>query len=232
MKTWKIFWGLGLILVAVLLLLNSFGVVTPMLEVVGGISIMQMVCGLFLLEFIISRVIKLKFTYILLPISLLFMVFERNIAVILKSESENLINNWWLFGCALLISIGIEIILPKGKKFRANKKVSGEKVNGNNIGSGVLYIDCRDFVERKVWNRMGEFTVHFENTDQFTSGAILSFHNKLGEITVYVPSNWNVREDIDNNLGGVSYSGNGDVNGPTLVITGDNALGEISIKYV
>ena len=76
MKTWKIFWGIGLILAAAVLLLDAFGVITPFLDVVGGISAAQVICGLFLIAFVVSRIIKLKFHEIFIPLALLFMLFE------------------------------------------------------------------------------------------------------------------------------------------------------------
>ena len=99
-KLSKIFWGLGFFLLAVFLLLNAFGVITPVLGVIGGVSVLQIILGLFLISLIISKVIQLKLTFILVPLSLLFMVFEKNVAFILGMEKENIIKNWLLFGCA------------------------------------------------------------------------------------------------------------------------------------
>ena len=75
MKTWKIFWGLGFVLAALFLLLDALGVITPFLDVVGGISAAQVICGLFLIAFVISRIIKLKLHEIFIPLALLFMLF-------------------------------------------------------------------------------------------------------------------------------------------------------------
>lgn len=231
-KLSKIFWGLGFILLAVFLLLNAFGVITPVLGVIGGVSVLQIILGLFLISLIISKVIQLKLTFILVPLSLLFMVFEKNVAFILGMENENIINNWLLFGCALLLSIGISILTPRSIKFRNNFKSGKGTAKHNQLGSHAMYIDCTDFNERMIYNRLGEYTVHFENTEQFTGCGLLNIYNKLGSIVIYVPREWKVDEKIDNNLGDISYSGKGDENGPTLILTGCNELGTVSVNFI
>ena len=236
MKTSKIFWGLGFVLMAAFLLLDAFGVITPLLDVVGGITWFQIVAGLLLIFFIISRLIKLKISEIFIPFAFLFMFFEKNIAYVCGLENKNIINNWLLFLCALLITIGFSILFPNDGKFRfkfsGNKKIRKNK-KGGSLGSTVVYIDCNDFVEENVVNRLGECIVHFENEDNFMSGAILNVDNELGRITIFVPSAWRITNRINNSLGSIktgdTFAGDG---APTLIIEGNNELGEITVKPI
>ena len=231
MKFWKIFWGFGAILLAVLLLLNTLGVLTPAFDVVGGVSALQIVLALFVFAFLISRLIKLKFGSIFIPLSFLFMIFERNIAFALGLESENIINNWLLFFCALLISIGISLLIPsKAKRWKKHKKDRAMK--SNRFASSTRYIDCESFVEEYIHNELGELKIYFENTDSFTSGAVINLYNRLGATDIYVPREWNVKENITNNLGDVSSYEKGDPEGPTLILSGHNELGAVSVKFI
>ena len=232
MKTWKIFWGLGCVLAALFLLLDALGVITPFLDVVGGISAAQIICGLFLSAFVISRIIKLKFQEIFIPLALLFMLFEDNIAFVLGLEDDNIIGNWLLFWCAVLLSVGVSILTPKRRSlnFRVTKKGASKKTHA--IGSSTRYIDCSDFVEEYLSNNLGETVIHFENEASFTSGAVLNIENKLGEVVVYVPQQWNVKLNISSKLGDVEQKGKGSADGPTLVINGTNELGEIVIMFI
>lgn len=237
MKTWKIFWGVGLILAAAVLLLDAFGVITPFLDVVGGISAIQIVGALLLLSFVISRLIRLKFSDIFIPLALIFMIFEKNIAFYFGLADENIINNWLLLGCAILLSIGVGILTPKRiriKKARVYKfkRSGGAKHSESGGGSSTTYFDCKDFVEENIRNRLGETAVHFENENEYTGGGVLNVDNKLGETVIYVSSRWNVRVNISSRLGNVEQVGHGDKEGPTLTINGDNALGEVCIKFV
>ena len=235
MKTWKIFWGIGLILAAAVLLLDAFGVITPFLDVVGGISAAQVICGLFLIAFVVSRIIKLKFHEIFIPLALLFMLFEDNIAFMLGLEDDNIIGNWLLFWCAVLLSIGVSILTPKRRKtVKAYKfkRSGGTKHSDREGGSATIYFDCKDFVEENISNRLGETVVHFENEDEYTGGGVLNVDNKLGETVIYVSSRWNVRINVVSHLGETEQVGHGDKDGPTLTINGNNALGEVLIKFV
>jgi predicted membrane protein len=232
MKTWKIFWGLGFVLAALFLLLDALGVITPFLDVVGGISAAQVICGLFLIAFVISRIIKLKLHEIFIPLALLFMLFEDNVAFLLGLEDDNIIGNWLLFWCAVLLSVGVSILTPKNRvlNFKITKKGTPQKTHA--IGASTSYIDCEDFVEEHIINNLGETVIHFENEANFTSGAVLHIENKLGETVVYVPEQWNVKLNITSKLGGVVQKGKGNADGPTLVINGTNELGEVVIMFI
>jgi hypothetical protein len=234
MKTWKIFWGIGLILAAAVLLLDAFGVITPFLDVVGGISAIQIVGALLLISFIISRIIKLKFAEIFVPLALIFMIFEKNIAFYLGLESDNIINNGLLIGCAILLAIGVGILTPKRKREKvfSFKSSSGSKHYEREGGSATTYFDCKDFVQENICNRLGETVVHFENEDEYTGGGVLNVDNKLGETVIYVSSRWNVRVNVVSHLAATEQVGHGDKDGPTLTINGNNALGEVLIKFV
>lgn len=234
MKTWKIFWGIGLILAAAVLLLDAFGVITPFLDVVGGISAIQIVGALLLLSFVISRIIKLKFAEIFVPLALIFMIFEKNIAFYFGLESDNILNNGLLIGCAILLAIGVGILTPKRKREKvfSFKSSSGSKHYEREGGSATTYFDCKEFVEENISNRLGETVVHFENEDEYTGGGVLNVDNKLGETVIYVSSRWNVRINVVSHLGATEQVGHGDKDGPTLTINGNNALGEVLIKFV
>ena len=230
MKTWKIFWGLGFVLAALFLLLDAVGVITPFLDVVGGISAAQVICALFLCAFVISRIIKLKFHEIFIPLALLFMLFEDNIAFVLGLEDDNIIGNWLLFWCAVLLSVGVGILTAGKRKIKVSK--SNRVKKNHAIGSSTTYVDCEEFVEEHIVNNLGETVIHFENEASFTSGAILNIENKLGEVVVYVPQQWNVKLNISSKLGDVEQKGKGSADGPTLVINGTKELGDIVIMVI
>ena len=230
MKTWKIFWGLGFVLAALFLLLDAVGVITPFLDVVGGVTAVQLVGALGLIAFIISSIIKLKFYKIFIPLALIFMAFEDNIAFVLGLEDDNIISNWPLFCCALFLSAGVGILTAGKRKIKVSK--SNRVKKNHAIGSSTRYIDCSDFVEEYLSNNLGETVIHFENEASFTSGAILNIENKLGEVVVYVPEQWNVKLNISSKLGDVEQKGKGSADGPTLVINGTNELGEIVIMFI
>ena len=127
MKTWKIFFGVGLILIAVVLVLDALGILAPISSAVGPVSILACVAGLLLLSYTVAKLIKGKISEIFIPLALVFMLFEKNIAFMLGREDENIINNWLILGCAALVSVGFSILFSGLKrKNRRREHICGE----------------------------------------------------------------------------------------------------------
>lgn len=228
MKTTNFFWGIGLLLLAVVLILNALGIPAPLSEVAGGITLLQVALGLFLICFAFARLVKGHLAEIFFPLSLVFMLFEKNIATLAGREDPNIINNWLLLGCVVLISIGLSLLFPKRDK-DSHFHVLYNDSQGKRGGSSTRYIDCADFKQSHVENNLGSYTVHFENTEAYRGGGILHIENNLGAVTVHVPSSWRVDVQIDNSLGSVAMPKPQNTDGPLLVIMGENNLGKISI---
>lgn len=237
MNTWKIFWGVGFILVAVALILDAFGVLAGIMSPFGEVSILALAAGLLLLSYAISQLVKGKVGDIFIPLALIFMLFEKNIAFYMGLEGEDIINNWLLLGCAALLWIGFSILLSgigkKKKKFEFVHTVDekGHHSSGN-FGATVKYINCDGFKYESIENNLGSYNVFFENTDKYEGGGVLEIENNLGSMTINVPSSWKVDMEIDNSLGGSSKPSGENADGPTLKIRGENNLGGVSVKYV
>ena len=240
MKTWKLFWGFGLILAAVALVLDAFGIFTPFLDQFGGVSILAIIGGFLLLCFAVSQLISGNIGNIFLPLALIFMIFEKNIAYYygIGDANGNIINNWLLFLVAVMLGIGFSILFS-GVRRRRRRRVGKHKwdfkdydgtvrVKGN-IGSSVKYIDCDGFKYEEIENDLGACTVFFENVEKYESGGVLSVDNNLGSVVITVPREWNVVVKIDNNLGSVTAP-KPNTHGPVLTVTGENNLGSITIK--
>lgn len=235
MKTWKIFWGVGFILVAVALILDAFGVLAGIMSPFGEVSILALAAGLLLLSYAISQLVRGRIGEIFVPLALIFMLFEKNIAFYMGLESDDIINNWLLLGCAVMLWIGFSILFSgfkkKKRRFEVHYDDNGNHSSGN-FGATVKYINCDGFKFESVENNLGSFTVFFENVDKYEGGGVLEIENNLGSMTINVPSSWKVDMEIDNSLGGSSKPSGENADGPTLKIRGENNLGGVSVKYV
>ena len=117
----KIAWGLLIIAIAVFCILQALGVLGSFTSVFGEISIWKLLVGICLLSIVLKCLFKLEIEGIFVPLGFLFMLFEKNIAFACGVD-ENIINNWLVFGCSLLLSIGFGMLLPKRrKKYRLKK---------------------------------------------------------------------------------------------------------------
>ena len=230
MKSSKIFWGISFILAAVLLLLNAFGVISPFFDSIGGVSPAAIFFGFLLVVIIVSHLIQLRFGIIPIAAALLFIIFEKNIAIIAGFESTDIAHNGLVFLGGFMISVGLSILLPN--KIRFCKKSKGKHYETGNIGSTERYIDCSNFVEAFAYNKTGQYVIHFTNIEEFTSGATLNIKNNMGQTVIYVPSAWKTKITISNSLGAVGTEGECSEDGPVLNITGENHIGSVAIKYI
>ena len=235
MKTGKIFWGVGFILVAVAIVLDALGVMAPFASAVGEISLLAVLAAALLVAFIVSRIAEGKIGGIFVPLSLIFMLFEKNIATVIGLSDTNIINNWLLLFCACLLWIGFSILFPGYKRKLKMIKKNGEKTawSKSELTSSVRYIDASSFGTEWTENNLGSLVVRFENADKYTGGGTLYVENNLGSTVVEVPSSWRLITNMDNSLGSVvTPSDMGDPNAPLLTIKGDNNLGSVVVKFV
>lgn len=111
MKAWKIILGIVFILAAVLIVLDAFGVISPLVSSMGEISVFSLIGVVLLTTVVIALCIKGKIQGIFFPLALIFMLLEENIATLCKCESTNIIHNGLVLLIALFLSIGFGIIL-------------------------------------------------------------------------------------------------------------------------
>ena len=232
MKTEKLFWGLGFILLAVVVLLDALGVTAPLVSAVGELSLISLVLGLLLLSYTITRLTKGKIAEIFLPLALFFMLFEKNVARLCGLESPDILHNGLVLGCAVLLSIGFSILLPQTGGHVRILKSGKDLPGGANLSAAACYIDAADFVEERMENNLGSLVIHFVNAEAYKGGGVLYVDNNLGSTVVNVPAGWQYVRSIDNTLGAVTARQEGNPSGPLLTIRGDNNLGSITIRVV
>lgn len=224
MKKDKIFWGVILIAAAVLLLLDAFEVTLPLADALGDVSIFSIVFGVLILCFVVSKLIRGEFHEIFIPLAILFVIFEKNIAFMLHREDPNLINNGILFLVAVLLTIGVSLLTKgSGGIFRTNIKRGGRST---------VYVDCTGFVTEQVENNMGSCNIHFTNAEGYTGGGVLNVENNMGSMVIHVPSSWRVVANVENNMGSTSIPNTENADGPTVTVTGENNMGSLRIEYV
>ena len=232
MGPWRLFWGFGFVFVAVALILDALGIFAPVATAVGGVSVLAVIAAILLLAFVIFRICKGKIGEIFVPLALIFMMFEKNVAFLLGIKGD-IINNWLLLGCAVMLWIGFAILLSGFKK--KNKKKEADYIghtSTGNIGSFVKFIDCDGFKYESIENNLGSYTVHFENVEKYEGGGVIMIENNLGAMVINVPAGWSIVTDIDNSLGASNKPSDDNSGGPVITIKGDNNLGSVNIKYV
>jgi len=226
MKTTRIVAGVLLILAAVLILLDGAGVIPAFTGAVGVLSFWRLSLAVLLVSFAVHQIIGRSFGFII-SLALTFMLLETNIATALNKANTNLINNWLLLGCAVLLAVGCSLVFS-GKGSVKNKN----HVTVNRFRELKKFIDAADFKQELVKNRWGAVVLHFENTTAYTGGGVLQVENYMGSITVVVPNAWNVVCDVNGVANVVETAGNGMASGPVLTVKGKSNFAAIEIKYI
>ena len=110
MKRQSIFWGVAFICTAILIIVDAVGTGLGFLD---SIPVIKIILGVLCLCWIVNELYKKQLPHIFFPLSFIFMLFEKEIAGLCGFENGEIISNWLVLLCALLLTIGTSIILPK-----------------------------------------------------------------------------------------------------------------------
>ncbi len=214
----SVFWGMVLILTAALLILNGFGI-----SLGEGFTPVRIIAGVLLVAWILYDLFRVKIERIFFPLAFLFLIYEPLIARWVGREGEDLLSAWIVLLCALLLTIGVNLI--KGSR------TSGKEKNSKHIGNSTLYLDANDPDACVVKENLGNVTVYFVNAENYRGGATLHVQNNLGEITLHVPSDWTVTTDASDNLGQVRIPERDVVSDKVLHLKIHDNLGRIRVLF-
>ncbi len=225
MRIKRIMAGLLFVAVAVLLILDAAGVIPALSGAFGEISFWR-ISGVLLLVCLAVYQLSSLSSWFIMSLSLSFMLLEPNIAYMANSPDTNIINNWLLLGCTVLLMIGFSLIFTKKHSIG-----NTEKLTVNRFGESKKFIDASTFDEALVKNRWGATEISFENTDEYKGKGVLRAENYMGHIEVIVPKNWNVENNLSGFISVVENDGGCNPAGPTLFIEGKNTMGLVEIVY-
>ncbi len=227
MKKTRILWGIAILLSAILLILDVFGVAFGLPE---GISVWKVILGGLIFCWFINEIIHLRIYGIFFPIAFIVMLFERELALLLGIESGNIASGWEFLLVALLLTVGVALIIPKKRKPR--NKV---RVDSGHRGNRTHYIDCSTTVGEYIENNISFCEVFFTNVEMYQGGGSVRLENNLGRIDLHIPKEWQVSLNIENNLGSVDAppppkAPNG-TEAKKLDIMGENNLGKVTVIF-
>ena len=227
----RILWGILLILVGVAVALISLGVITLPFE----ISVWRIILGIAVLTVLIEGLSRLEFAQAFIMAGVEVMIFEKEIGALLGKTDENWISNWTVLLISALVGIGFNMIFKGAKRQRRIKR--SKTVNVNAFSDHLKYIDCSKMKWEYVRNTFGDFEVRFENVEDYKGGAELCADNSFGDMTIYVPSDWEVSVNVDNTFGDLTVdevlkAGYADGSAKKLTIKGTNRFGDMNIKAI
>ncbi len=232
----RIFWGISIVIIALLLIFNAVGQSLGILDI-GGLPVIRIVLGGIFLAYAIAETVKGKPQHIFFPLAFIVILFKSELLTICGINPDS-ISSWLILAVALLLTVGVSMLIPHKSKYKINGEFvidnnSSDKKNiENNLSEKTQYIDCTDFNEMRIENNLGSLSVYFTNVESFVSGSRLVLENNLGSINLHIPAAWKCDCKFDNTIGKVNFPKERTAEATAqLNIVGENNLGLINVQY-
>jgi len=238
MKKKDIFWGLLLILAAVLIIINEFGVFTT------GISMFDIVATVVLVGIIIISVLHINFWGILFPLAFIG---------ILYADELNITNftPWPALFTALLLSIGLSLIFKRHGFWgyhhyhhfnHADGSFGKSVINGHDdnivecsasFGECMKYVNSENFERADIRCSFGEVKIYFDNAQIPSGKADIYIDVSFGDVKLFIPKSWKVVNHVNVFLGDIDEKNpNLGADSPVVTINGNISFGDAKIIYV
>lgn len=237
MRKSNIFWGIILVLGALLILLNSFGVHLGF----GGFKLW---IGIILGAALVRSVISVNIEGVCFSAALLIITFAKELGV-------SPVNWLQILLVALLMSVGLNLLF--GDKIRRSRRERREGhrgmgqyeqvVDGRDYdhievsvkcGSVVKYVNSDNFVSGDLRTAFGALVVYFDNAIIQNASAEVNVDVSFGAMKLYVPKTWKVENYISNSFAGVDERGKSQwtEGGKILYLKGNISFGAVEIYYI
>lgn len=168
MKRKRILWGVVVILLGIYILIAQF---IPNLP---EISIFRALIAIGLLSITITSIPKMEFFGMLLPLSIILIMFKREISKLCGINSHN-IGSFTIIAATFLLCIGLNMLLGDLKKKNKKKKIEKK------MGKAFTYYSD-DIIDGK-----GVF-VDEDSTDNRDSGDVVNYEVAFGSAIKYLDS--------------------------------------------
>ena len=234
-------WGIFFLACALLVLINFI------LGQIGWdfhFSIIKLIVTLFLGSLIVDGFRKVDFFSILIPVALIFMMYDDLLGIDHDSFSILLM--------ALFAAIGLSILFPstRRKEMRLHMQAHASTSEPDNMAdqqeyqsphftyknyfnSSIRYINCDAFLHGDVDNCFGSMKLYFDNAMIHGDSATLHINVAFGSLILYVPSTWQIQENIQAVAAPVKVqTPNIPPQGPVLQIYGDATFSSVIIQYI
>jgi len=228
----KWFWGLFFILAALAMFVHPLGWF-------GSINIFTVVVTIFMIPVILSSIRRLEYTGIFFPLGLLLLMYRDVLGFTLLSGFQIML-------VALFLTIGCYILYP-GKRFKNIYNSNNPEHFGSVIdepdeknvifdvrfASAIKYINTNEFKRGEFNCSFGALKVYMDQTELHEGRADIVLNVSFGGVELYIPKNWSVQFNANNNLGGIDEKNRNNPDGKNvLVISGNVNFAGVEIVYV
>ncbi len=223
----RIFWGLLLLGVAVVLILEGIGVGD-----VYGVSIPGVGLGILLITWLVYLIAKKRYYMVFLPLGLFYtFVVDKPLAKALgvtKLSQDGRIVAWWIVLIAsLLLCIAFRVLFTKKNVIDTGAKAS----ESHRLGDSTVYFDAANLHNALITENVGKMNVYIANKEQYEGDGIITIRENVGVITLHIPANWAVVNEVHENLGSVSIPENDTPAEKTITVVVTENVGRIIVEF-
>ena len=228
----EIFWGLLLILGAVLIMTSRTGFLHE-------IHLVRLILTIFLVGILVENLFQRSFGGILFTLAFLGIVYARELGILRLTP-------WPILAAALLGTIGLNMIFHKKREakdpgfyWKDASKVIDMEEEGQvqctvRFGETTKYIDSPVFRRADLESSFGSLGVYFDQAVPVNGNAQAVVNVSSGSMELYVPGSWKVVIDVDALFGGVDENGRYEPvdGGNTLFISGNVRFGGLEVHHI
>ena len=232
--------GLGLILIAVVIMGSAVGIIPD-------IPWFKLIAGCMFTSWALKALVRRDFFGTFMSLSIVGWIFDKEFGI------EELAPFPLLLAAACL-GLGLNMIF--GKKHRvvniryredgqwkegdfSNVKVEEWSNDGrhvelqNTFNSTSKYVNAAAFSTANLENNFGSANVYFDNATIANNHAEVQLENNFGRMNIYMPGKWRATVSQSSAFGHVNIFGepNRDMDAPHVVIKADSNFGELNIFF-
>lgn len=235
MKNRNIFFGIALIIGAVLMIANQFGSFFQF-------SVWTVILSILLLSAIVESAMKRSFVGMFVSIALLYIIYQ-------KPFHFFYISPWTLIVAAVFAGMGLSMLIKKKPSYQTAYYSSGEGMpqgqwetsqQDNNpyvnatFSSVTKYLHANGLQSGRLSGAFGSMVIYFDNVMLAPSGGQIQIDASFSSITLYVPCNWVVMDNTSTAMGTVNFKGQPFIgqNAPVLTLEGNVVFSGVEVIYV
>ncbi|MCQ9196927.1 LiaF transmembrane domain-containing protein [Pediococcus pentosaceus] len=243
MKKSQWFWGTLFVLAAAVLVATQMG------WTAFTLNPFSVVASVFLIAALVVNLVHLSIAGTIFSIAFLLMLYGKPLGI------SSLVP-WTILLAAVLLTIGLSLIFhpyrrnwqkhalwknfqhgfnhhPDYDYTESTQSADDDVINiETSMGSGIHYIQSQDLKSININNYMGTTKVYFDQAHP-EDFATANINCQLGNITLYLPHDWNIVTDINSVMSGIDERGiRNSGTGPTLYIKGKLYLSGVTLHYV
>lgn len=239
MKKERVFWGVFLILAAVIMICGK-------MDILPDFGMFKITIGILLVASFVHCIMHRSLSGLLFTIAFLCILFSKELGL-------EKITPFPVLLAAVLLSIGLEFLFPKKTKYietnyeyqnhHSTEWTVDDNVNdgesdhieyATTFGAGVKYISSSNFKSARLKASFGGMKVYFDNALIPDGLATVQLDVKFSGVELYIPKGWKIVNDARCAFGAIDEKNPNryDENGPTLRFVGEVSFAGVEIIYV